>query len=523
MAGPKRIKGKKLFKILVSSVVITVMAIGALAFLGVRAIRHDAAVVAVKSSAQGVSGAVTVLVNAVTSSGDEMGIKSLVNMKQSTLRASLSKVLRKHDRLATIIVSDGSGMRYMLSRRSEGMMEIVPDKMNTTSLQWTYVKTDGAEIGVAQEYPLSRFLAGRALANEYIHLKPGLVNWRSANDFQAPGGAWLSASILKQVEGKNYMISYVFPVEAVISHLGSAEKGSAEKVFLYWSNGKVLPLDSVADEKQHSSGMAEALEVDKLTDPVVVGASEMLAKSKRNRKAPFSYDVNGEVWWSYVLPLSVFGDTMALGVAMPRANIVSTLTSDSFLQIFGGILTVFAGLILFVLYKNQSRIEAIGLGQKRPNTAADILHLIREGESGTVEFKQTLRFNIKAGKNGKEIEHASLKTVAGFLNSEGGTLLIGIADSGEVTGFEEDKFENDDKALLHFNNLVNQYIGTEFARYLDTSIIKVEGKHILRAYCLPASAPAILTSGKNEEFFVRSGPASRQLTLSQFYEWLQNH
>ncbi len=520
MAGRKRIKGTKLFKTLVTGVIITVLAIGALAFVGVGAIRHDAAVVAVKSSARGVSGAVTVLVNAITSSNDEIGSKSLVSLKPKVLRATFTRMLKKHERLASVIISDGTGMRYMLSRRNDGMMEVMPDSMNTTSLKWTYVKPDGAEISVGQEYPLSRYSAGRALANEFIHLKPGEVNWRSANNFQAPGRAWLSASTLIQSNGKNYMVSYLFPVEAVISHLGAAEKGDAEKVFLYWTNGKVLP---VSDGSGQGNGMAEALEVDKLTDPVIVAASEMLAKSKSNRTAPFNYSVNGEVWWSYVLPLSVFGDTMALGVAMPRKNIVSTLTSDSFLQIFGGILVVLAGVILFVLYKNRGRIEAIGLGQKRPNTAADILHMIHEGETRTVEFKQTLRFNLKAGKNGKEIEHASLKTVAGFMNSDGGTLLIGVADSGEVAGFEEDKFENEDKALLHFNNLVNQYIGTEFARYLDTSIITVEGKQILRAYCLPSSAPAILASGKSEEFYVRSGPASRSLTLSQFYEWLQNH
>ncbi len=165
----------------------------------------------------------------------------------------------------------------------------------------------------------------------------------------------------------------------------------------------------------------------------------------------------------------------------------------------------------------------MGLRRDAARTAQDVLQLVATGESGTLEFKQTLRFNLRAGKNGKEIEHANMKTVAAFMNSEGGTLLVGVADNGEVTGFEEDKLGNDDKALLHFNNLVNQQIGTEFARYIDTVIIDVQGKHIIRAYCMPAAAPAIIKNGQSEEFYVRSGPASRQLSLSQFYEWLQNH
>ena len=214
---------------------------------------------------------------------------------------------------------------------------------------------------------------------------------------------------------------------------------------------------------------------------------------------------------------------MSLGVALPFKNIVSTLTSDTFIQVFGGFLFLLAAGALFVLHRNRSRIEAMGMWKEAAQTVEDVLKLIAEGESDRLEFKQTLRFNLKAGKNGKEIEHANMKTIAGFMNSEGGTLLVGVADNGVVTGFEEDKLDNDDKALLHINNLVNQQIGTEFARYINTAIIKVQGKHIIRAYCTPAVVPAILKNGQSEEFYVRSGPASRQLSLSQFYEWLQNH
>jgi len=178
---------------------------------------------------------------------------------------------------------------------------------------------------------------------------------------------------------------------------------------------------------------------------------------------------------------------------------------------------------LFVLHRNRGSIEAMGRRRGAAKTSEEVLHLIAEGESGKLEFKQTLRFNLKAGKNGREIEHAALKTVAGFMNSEGGTLLVGVADTGEITGFTEDRFESADKALLHFNNLVNQYIGTEFSRYLNTSLIEVQGKEVLRVHCIPAGTPAFLMQGKNEEFYVRSGPASRQLTIRQFYEWLQEH
>ncbi len=52
--------------------------------------------------------------------------------------------------------------------------------------------------------------------------------------------------------------------------------------------------------------------------------------------------------------------------------------------------------------------------------------LVQEGEDDFVEFKSTLRWNMHTQKRDKAIEHASLKTIAAFLNSHGGTLSISL-------------------------------------------------------------------------------------------------
>jgi len=118
---------------------------------------------------------------------------------------------------------------------------------------------------------------------------------------------------------------------------------------------------------------------------------------------------------------------------------------------------------------------------------------------------------------------AETRQVGYFERAEGGTLLIGVADDGTVTGFDEDRFESDDKALLHFNNLVDRHIGTEFSRYIDSRVIELGEKRVLCIHCVPAPVPAILDAAKGEEFYVRSGPASRCLTLKQFQDWLGKH
>src|SRR5262249_42342741 len=72
-------------------------------------------------------------------------------------------------------------------------------------------------------------------------------------------------------------------------------------------------------------------------------------------------------------------------------------------------------------------------------SAADrIRELIRRGETSRVEFKASLRFDFKEQKVNKELTKVVVKTIAGFMNSEGGTLLIGVADNGDVVGLERD-------------------------------------------------------------------------------------
>ena len=60
------------------------------------------------------------------------------------------------------------------------------------------------------------------------------------------------------------------------------------------------------------------------------------------------------------------------------------------------------------------------------------------GESQTLEFKSSARWNVRAASPDKKLEHAITKTVCAFLNAEGGTLLIGVDDNGQVLGLEDD-------------------------------------------------------------------------------------
>ncbi len=69
---------------------------------------------------------------------------------------------------------------------------------------------------------------------------------------------------------------------------------------------------------------------------------------------------------------------------------------------------------------------------------ADLESLISGGESTRLEFKQTMQWDTALHKRNPELLRACVKTVCAFLNGEGGILLIGVANSGEPTGLEDD-------------------------------------------------------------------------------------
>jgi len=147
---------------------------------------------------------------------------------------------------------------------------------------------------------------------------------------------------------------------------------------------------------------------------------------------------------------------------------------------------------------------------------------IRAGENARLEFKSSLRWNIIAQRIDKAIEHSLLKTIVAFLNSEGGTLLIGVEDSGNILGIEIDQFPNEDKYLLHFGHLLTEKIGNQNIDQIQSDLKEVSGKKILRVDCMPSSTPVFL-KGDGEEFYIRNGPSSVPLSTSEVLEYSKKH
>ena len=147
--------------------------------------------------------------------------------------------------------------------------------------------------------------------------------------------------------------------------------------------------------------------------------------------------------------------------------------------------------------------------------------LIARGESDGLEFKSTLRTNLHTEKSDSRMEDEVLKTIAGFLNAEGGTLLVGIADDGSAVGIDVDRFQSDDAMLRHLTNLVRDRLGdVTLMGSLKTAFEDHEDKRVLRITCSRAPKPAYVKDGADEAFYTRAGSTTEKLGVRQAMEYI---
>jgi len=229
----------------------------------------------------------------------------------------------------------------------------------------------------------------------------------------------------------------------------------------------------------------------------------------------FGFTSGASGWWASLQPLLGDGGRVFAGVAVPREALVGLFLQGSRmpLLIAGGLGLALA---LLAVLAAQSRRRARASDRPFFETPGEVLELLGRGESGRLEFKSTLRFNLAAGKPGKEIEMAAMKTLTAFLNTDGGILAVGVDDGGRVIGLDADGFENGDHLLRHFSSLFAQHVGVEHLANVRFALREVEGRKVLLVECGRSAAPVILKGGKEEEFYVRAGPSSRRLSLSEF-------
>lgn len=152
--------------------------------------------------------------------------------------------------------------------------------------------------------------------------------------------------------------------------------------------------------------------------------------------------------------------------------------------------------------------------------SAPILDLIAQGESQTLEFKETLEYDIQQKLRVAGLAKASLKTIAAFLNTGGGILLIGVSDSGKVKGIASDlqfvRGNNCDGFEQKLRNLINEHFDPSPLGNIDIRFEALQEETICRINVDRSSEPIAY----DKDFYVRDGNGTRRLEGRDLLDWL---
>ena len=198
-----------------------------------------------------------------------------------------------------------------------------------------------------------------------------------------------------------------------------------------------------------------------------------------------------------------------------------TLRLDDFNRFFADRAEGLLERIESAMGKQIAREEGIFRQDERDDDF-EITAAIDNGESSKVEFKSSLRMNLHTNKTDKRMELAALKTLAAFLNSDGGTLLIGVADDHEPVGIQIDDFPNEDRMNLHLGNIVNRSMGALTMQHINISFHDYRGVRVMALTCERSNHPVYVKEGSSEVFYIRSGAATQSLSISDAHTYINN-
>jgi hypothetical protein len=159
--------------------------------------------------------------------------------------------------------------------------------------------------------------------------------------------------------------------------------------------------------------------------------------------------------------------------------------------------------------------------------AIDYEDIINNGENDYIEFKSSLRWDFEKKNVNKLMEYVIAKTMAAFMNSEGGKLFIGVQDNGKIIGIKKDcqtlRNKNKDGFLLQVTQIVNQYLGKEFNQYVGAKIINLKNEEVCVVTVTSSAMPVYVHNTNKEDFYIRASASSQPMSIREANEYIKTH
>ena len=165
----------------------------------------------------------------------------------------------------------------------------------------------------------------------------------------------------------------------------------------------------------------------------------------------------------------------------------------------------------------EGRLPFPNEGESPEWKAKSISELIKRGESQVLELKATGRKNLHTQQKDPNIEWNIVKAVAAMSNSNGGSVLVGVADDGSIVGIEQDfpflKSRDVDGWGLWLTDLLATCLNKVVAADVSVEYVEIDGLTVARIN-VSASAEPLFAQGKvkpSPTFYVRSNNSTLEL------------
>jgi len=170
------------------------------------------------------------------------------------------------------------------------------------------------------------------------------------------------------------------------------------------------------------------------------------------------------------------------------------------------------------------------VGDGLPSAAVSVEEILAAGESKRIEFKSSATFDRTTLKKNRDLEFAIAKTVAGFANSHGGTLLIGVDDNGQPVGLLDDyrlasqRRQDADGYENWLTSMLAEMLGKVATTCLVVTFAKVGDHDVCRLDVSPSKVPIFIRSQKSSgDFYVRLNNSTRLLNTAEALEYNRSH
>jgi hypothetical protein len=199
------------------------------------------------------------------------------------------------------------------------------------------------------------------------------------------------------------------------------------------------------------------------------------------------------------------------------------------------------GLVPEIDHGDLASARCVGIVESPALTETDILKDLSDEESNELERKSSLLYDHRRARNDSNVTtqqlrsdavlHSVMRAIAGFLNTGGGVLYLGVDDRGAVVGIEFDfpyvsgksENQNADHWELYLRSQIESCFkeGRIISDYVSCKFLLIDSKRIARLGIHPRSKLSFLSFDKTFHLYRRQGNRTVEVTVDLFEEFVE--